>query len=37
VSVISKGQIPLHYLVADRYEAGRRPAASWNLACHLAR
>jgi len=24
-------------LVADRSEAGRRPAASWNLACHLAR
>jgi len=29
---ISKGQIPLRYLVADRFEAGRRPAASWNLA-----
>jgi len=28
-----------HYaiLVADRYEAGRRPAASWILAYHLAR
>jgi len=28
-----------HYaiLVADRSEAGRRPAASWNLAYHLAR
>jgi len=28
-----------HYaiLVADRFEAGRRPAASWNLAYHLAR
>jgi len=27
-----------HYdiLVADRSEAGRRSAASWNLACHLA-
>jgi len=27
-----------HYtiLVADRSEAGRRPAASWNLAYHLA-
>jgi len=24
-------------LVADRFEAGRRPAASWNLAYHLAR
>jgi len=23
-------------LVADRSEAGRRPAASWNFACHLA-
>jgi len=33
----SKSQIPLHYLVADRSEAGRRPAASWNLAYHLAR
>jgi len=29
-------QIPLRYLVADRFEAGRRPAASWNLAYHLA-
>jgi len=28
-----------HYviLVTDRSEAGRRPAASWNLAYHLAR
>ena len=28
-----------HYavLVADRSEAGRRPAVSWNLAYHLAR
>jgi len=28
-----------HYaiLVADMFEAGRRPAASWNLAYHLAR
>jgi len=28
-----------HYaiLVADRSEAGRRPAASWNLAYHVAR
>ena len=32
-----KGQIPLRYLVADRSEAGRRPAVSWNLAYHLAR
>ena len=24
----SKSQIPLRYLVADRFEAGRRPAAS---------
>jgi len=23
-------------LVADRFEAGRRPAASWNMAYHLA-
>jgi len=29
-------QIPLRYLVADRFEAGRRPASSWNLAYHLA-
>jgi len=33
----SKNQIPLRYLVADKSEAGRRPAASWNLAYHLAR
>jgi len=33
--VIGKGQIPLRYLVADRSEAGRRPAASWNLAYRL--
>jgi len=33
----SKSQIPLRYLLADRSEAGRRPAASWNLAYHLAR
>jgi len=28
-----------HYaiLVADRFEAGRRPAASWSLSYHLAR
>jgi len=32
-----KSQIPLRYLVADKSEAGRRPAASWNLAYHLAR
>jgi len=34
-----KSQISLRYLylVADRSEAGRRPAASWNLAYHLAR
>jgi len=33
----TKSQIPLRYLVADRSEAGRRPATSWNLAYHLAR
>jgi len=33
----SQSQIPLRYLVADRSEAGRRPAASRNLAYHLAR
>ena len=32
---VGKRQIPLRYLVADRFEAGRRPAASWNLAYHL--
>jgi len=32
-----KGQIPLRYLVANRFEAGRRPAAIRNLAYHLAR
>jgi len=30
-----KSQIPLRYLVAEWSEAGRRPAASWNLAYHL--
>jgi len=35
--LLNWGQIPLRYLVADRSEAGRRPAASWNLAYHLAR
>jgi len=32
-------QAKFHYaiLVADRSEAGRRPATSWNLAYHLAR
>jgi len=34
---VTKSQFPLRYLVADRSEAGRRPAASWNLAYHLAR
>jgi len=33
----SKSQIAIRYLVGDRSEAGRRPAASWNLAYHLAR
>ena len=33
----TKSQIPLRYLMADRSEAGRRPAASRNLAYHLAR
>jgi len=35
-SLFTSSQIPLRYLVADRSEAGRRPAASWNLAYHLA-
>ena len=34
---MDKSQIPLRYLVADRSEAGRKPAASCNLAYHLAR
>jgi len=34
---VSYSQIPLRYLVADRSEAGRTPAASWNLAYYLAR
>jgi len=33
----AKSQIPLRYLIADRLEAGRRPAANRNLAYHLAR
>jgi len=33
----AKSQIQLRYLVADRSEAGRRRAAGWNLAYHLAR
>jgi len=33
----ARSQIPLRYLVADRFEDGRRPAPSWNLAYHLAR
>jgi len=37
VAGAAKGQIPLRYLVADKFEAGRRRAASWNLAYHLAR
>jgi len=28
---------PVCTYVADRSEAGRRPAASWNLTYHLAR
>ena len=35
--LLRKSQIPLRYLVADRFEAGRRPAVSRNLAYHLAR
>ena len=27
IALRGKGQIPLRYLVADRFEAGRRPAA----------
>ena len=38
-SRISVLKAKFHYaiLVADRSEAGRRPAASWNLAYHLLR
>jgi len=36
-SYAGKSQIPLCHLVADRSEAGRIRAASWNLACHLDR
>ena len=35
--LLCKSQTPLRYLVVDRSEAGGRPAASWNLAYHLAR
>ena len=34
---VLKSRIPLRYLVADTSEAGRGPAASWNLDYHLAR
>jgi len=34
--VLIYSQIPLRYLVADTSKAGRRPAASWNLAYQLA-
>jgi len=34
---MSKAKFHYAVLVADRFEAGRRPAASWNLAYHLAR
>jgi len=39
VSSVPSVKAKFHYaiLVADRSEAGRRPAASWNLAYHLAR
>ena len=37
ISELTNSEIPLHYLVADRSKAGRRPAVSWNLAYHLAR
>jgi len=32
-----KAKFHYSYLVADRSEAGRRPAASWNLTYHLVR
>ena len=37
--MVKRVKAKFHYaiLVADRSEAGRRPAASWNLAYHLAR
>jgi len=34
--LVCKRQIPLRHLVTDRFEAGRSPATSWNLADHLA-
>jgi len=34
---IVKAKFYYAILVADRSEVGRRPAASWNLAYHLAR
>ena len=37
ITQLGKSQILLRYLVTDRFEAGRRPAASWNVAYHLAR
>jgi len=35
--VLVKAKFHYAILVTDRSEAGRRPAASWNLAYHLAR
>ena len=32
-----KAKFHFTILVADRFEAGRRSAASWNMAYHLAR
>jgi len=37
VIMLIKAKIHYAIVVADRSEAGRRPAASWNLAYHLAR
>jgi len=34
---ITKAELHYAILVANKSEAGRRPAASWNLAYHLAR
>jgi len=36
-SCIVKAKFNYAILVADRSEAGRRPAPIWNLAYHLAR
>jgi len=36
MSTLVKAKFHYSILVTDSSEAGLRPAASWNLACHLA-